>query len=414
MKSLKITLLGFFVLLLSSCHSDDTPTDTAVFAVPTVKSLSSIRNSVSVTGAMETDSEGKIYVSQKYLFYIAKEQGVHVIDNHNAASPQNIAFINIAGVHDIAVKGDFLYADNFVDLLVFNISDPSNIQLVRTVENSINFYPVFPDTAEFYDYEIYPETGEIITGFTLQTRARPEGPELLMVSDATATFEASNGGVGTGGSYAKFQINNNALYTVDSYQLNVFNIAEPINAVFDKAVYTSQWFGGGVLETLFKQGNYLFAGATNGMHIIDASDEFNPFFVSGFSHATACDPVVVAGNTAYITVRGGTTCGAIEDQVNVIDIADIANPSLVSTYLLSQPYGLGIRENVLYVCCGNEGLKVFDASNGSSLQLKNSYALNVKDVIPLDDKLITVGDNKITQYTYGPDFTLAQLSVVNF
>lgn len=414
MKSIKFIIVSCLVLLFASCQSDDSPGETAIFAVPKVKSLAAIRSSVSVTGAMETDSEGKIYVAKNYLFYIAKEQGVHVFDNQNPASPHNIAFLNIEGVHDIAVKDNFLYADNYMDLLVFDISDMEHITLVRTVENAITFYPAFPDTAEYYDYTVYPDQGEMITGFTLETRARPEGQELVMSEGALASFDAANGTVGTGGSYAKFQINENALYTVDNYQLNVFNISSPADTFFDKAVYMMTWFGGGQLETLFKQGDYLFAGATNGMHVIDATDEFNPYFLSTFSHATACDPVVVNGTKAYITVRGGTSCGAFEDQVNVVDIADITNPTSLSTYPLAQPYGLGYRNNVLYVCTGTNGLKVFDATNASGLVLQNSYPGTVTDVIPLDTQLITVGDNKVIQYTYGDNFTLNQISVVNF
>jgi len=415
MKSIYFTIVGFFIILLSSCNSDDDSNETATFAVPIVKTLSSIRDNVSVMGQRQTNSDGKIYVAENYLFYIAKEQGVHVFDNHNPASPVNIAFINLEGVHDIAVKGNYLYADNFVDLLVFDISDIGNILLVQTIENSIVFNPSYPETAEFFDYQIYANQGEIITGYRLETRNRPQGQNLILANDATANFESANGNaIGTGGSYARFQINNNALYTIDSYQLNVFNISNPSTTFFDKAVYLNEWFGNGQFETLFIQKEFLFVGATNGMYTVDASDEFNPFFVSGFSHATACDPVVVFENTAYITVRGGSTCGAIEDQVNVIDITDIANPTLVSTYLLNQPYGLGIKNGVLYVCCGSEGLKVFDAANSANLTLQNNYSSNVTDVIPLDSHLITVGNNQITQYSYGANFTLEQISVVNF
>jgi hypothetical protein len=175
-----------------------------------------------------------------------------------------------------------------------------------------------------------------------------------------------------------------------------------------------QWFGGGEFETLFRQKDYLFVGSTSGMYVVDAADEFNPHFISGFSHATACDPVVVSGNTAYITVRGGSSCGAIEDQVNVIDVTDIANPALLSTTLLDHPYGLGIKDSILYVCCGTGGLKVYDASNSMNLILENSYDGHFTDVIPMSTHLIAVGSDKIIQYAYGNNFTLEPLSTVNF
>ncbi|UPQ80608.1 hypothetical protein M0M57_07150 [Flavobacterium azooxidireducens] len=415
MKTLKLFLLLFTATFFVSCNEDDaSSTDTAKFAVPVIKSVQELRTSISVTGAKQTDSDGKIYIAQNLLFYIAQESGIHIFDNSNPASPQNIAFINLGGVHDISVKGNYLFADNFMDLVVFDLSNISNITQVQTVENVFDFYPVFPDEAEFLDYEIYPGVGEIMIGFTIETRSRPRNQDLGIFNDALGNFESAAGNaVGTGGSFAKFQINNNALYTVEAYSLNVFNITNPTNTFFDKEVYMNEWLGGGVFETLFKQKDFLFVGSTNGMYIVNAVDEFNPYFVSGFAHATACDPVVVFGNTAYITVRGGSNCGSIEDQVNIIDITNIQNPTLISTYLLNQPYGLGIKDDILYVCADGN-LNVFDATNSAELTLENTYEDEVKDVIALDTHLIAVGINKIIQYNYGENHTLEVISVVNF
>ncbi|MDI1256349.1 MAG: hypothetical protein PSV16_09620 [Flavobacterium sp.] len=418
-KLLPIIAASVMLVFFAACSSsDDGPTENVTFAVPVVKSLATIRSGVKVTAARQTASEGKIYVTQNNLFYIAKEEGVHIFNNTNPSSPQNIAFLEIEGVHDIAVKGNYLYADNFIDLLVFDISNLSNITLVKTIENVIGFNAAYPVDAQYYDYEVGPGPDEIVIGYRTEMRAVPTGG--IMAYDE-ATGALSNGAealpgapsVGTGGSYARFQINQNALYTIDSWKLNVFNIVNPTTAFFDKSVYMEMWFGGGAFETLFRQGDYLFAGATSGMFIIDATDEFNPAFISGFSHATACDPVVVNGTTAYITVRGGSSCGAIEDQVNVLDISDINNPTLLSTYLMNGPRGLGVKGNTVYIC-GDNGLNIFDASNPSGLSLENAYVDDVTDVIPLESHLITVGPNKITQYAYGENYTLNVLSVLNF
>lgn len=415
MKKMLPLITACLMLFLSSCSSDDDSGEKALFAVPVVKSLTEIRDGITVSAARQTNSDGKIYVSEDYLFYIAKEQGVHIFNNQDPSAPVNISFINLEGVHDIAVKGNYLYADNFIDLVVFDISDINNITLVQTVANSIEFSPAFPEDVAYYDYTIQPGNGEIIVGYKEEMRNVPDERYQTFYEDAMA--EATSGGansVGTGGSYAKFQINDNALYTTDYYSLNVFNIAVPEQTVFNKKVYMDQWFGGGMFETLFKRKDFLFVGSTTGMFVVDATDEFNPVFISGFSHATACDPVVVNENLAYITVRGGTSCGAIEDQVNVIDISNINNPTLISTTLLNQPYGLGIKGNTLYVCCGSEGLKVFNATNSSILSLENTYTGNLTDVIPMDSHLIAVGPNKIEQYAYGDNFTLVPISTVSF
>jgi hypothetical protein len=418
MKKIPFILLSISIFFFSSCNKDKF---FAPFAVPVIKSLQDIRQSVKVEAAKETNADGKIYVTSKYLFYIAKESGVHIFDNQNPAQPLNKLFLNIEGVHDIAVKGNYLYADNYVDLLVFDISDMNAVHLIKTVENSVEFFPEYPKSIEYSANDKYPSADEIITGYTTEMRKRPRprrGGIFTQYEDVAmpTTTNSSGGATGTGGSYAKFQINRNALYITESNNLKVFNISNPIQTIFDKPVYLNQWMGGGQFETLFKQGDYLFIGSTNGMYVVDASDEFNPQFLSAFSHATSCDPVVVDGTTAYITLRGGTTCNAsIPDQINVIDITDMAHPSLVSTYLMNQPMGLGVRNNAIYVCSGNGGgLNVFDASNHTALSLKNTYTDDVTDVIALDSHLIAVGKNKIIQYSYGDNFTLLPISTVNF
>lgn len=413
MKTFKI---GIVLLLssiyLASCQKE--PVETALFAVPQIKKMADIRASVGVKLAQSTDSDGKIYVTENQLFYIAQESGVHIFNNENPQSPVNIAFLAIEGVHDIAVKGNYLFADNFVDLLVFDISNLSNITLVQTLENTFIYYPEYPEDVDYYAWDEYPGEDEIIVGYTIETRPVPDDEYIYMMEGALTDMAAGAGNsVGVGGSYAQFQINKNALYKVDKFKLNVYNITDPVQTFFDKEVYVNSWIGG-ELETLFKQKEYLFVGSTQGMYVVNALDEFNPTFISGFSHATACDPVVVWNQTAYITVRGGNTCGAIQDQVNVINISNIENPVLQSTYLLHQPYGLGVKDTTLYVCSGDEGLNVFNALDGSNLVLANHYNFNVTDVIPLDSHLILVGPNKVLQMNYGSDFSLTPISEINF
>lgn len=53
------------------------------------------------------------------------------MDNTDPGNPQNLNFINIPGTGDMAINESILYADNYVDLLAFDISNPENIQLVK-------------------------------------------------------------------------------------------------------------------------------------------------------------------------------------------------------------------------------------------------------------------------------------------
>lgn len=420
-KILPLVLFVAVCLQLTSCNNDDDSLlDAVAVTVPVIKSKSEFRNSITIGDAQPTNSDGKIYVYTDLLFYIAQNSGIHIFNNQNPASPVNIAFIQLDGVNDISVKNNILYADNYMDLVVFDISDLSNIQLVNTEEDMLPYYATFPDDVLYYQGNVYPASeDEFVAGYTTVQMTREEVESNVNIYDwSTDVFlELFDGAVlsnevGVGGSYAKFQIFNNALYTISDYSLLTFDITNYNSIAQVSETWMNAWFGG-ELETTFIRKDYMFIGATNGMHIVGLQDEFNPAYTSSFLHATGCDPVVVEETTAYITVRGGNSCGAIEDQVNVIDVSDISSPVEYSTYFLSSPYGLGVKDNVLYVCNDN-GINVFNASNPSSLVLENTYNVNSKDVIPLESHLISVGENVIHQYNYTSNFGLELIGTVQF
>ncbi|NIJ54993.1 hypothetical protein [Dyadobacter arcticus] len=88
---------------------------------------------------------GKIYVFDPYIFINESGKGIHIIDNSDPKNPQNLSFIAITGNYDMAVKGNWLYADNLSNLLVFDISDPKTPKLAKTIADAIpvNNYPPF-------------------------------------------------------------------------------------------------------------------------------------------------------------------------------------------------------------------------------------------------------------------------------
>ena len=55
----------------------------------------------------EVKNPGKIVILGRYIFLNEVDKGIHVIDNSNASSPKNVAFIDMPGNMDLAEKGIF-------------------------------------------------------------------------------------------------------------------------------------------------------------------------------------------------------------------------------------------------------------------------------------------------------------------
>ncbi|MBT8182691.1 MAG: hypothetical protein KJO53_14015 [Eudoraea sp.] len=395
MKKCIITLL-VVVGLVSCDKKEEGDFADYLVATPITMSLEDFKNSVDIVAPRPINESGKIYAYENYIFVNDKYKGVHVIDNSDPASPQKVSFIKIAGNVDISIKGNFLYADSLTDLMVLDISEINAIRIVNRLEDVLRDNIVWP-IADIYEYDGIDYENEILVGWDVKIESRLISEVNNRFDDQIFLAEAVNDvQVGQGGSLARFKIVNDYLYAVDSHTINVFDISDLENPRNLEDVYA-----GFDIETIFNRGNNLFLGSMRGMYIYDISSPATPTFISEFQHGTACDPVVVDGDYAYVTLRGGNNCGATESGLFIVDISDLTSPVLSTSYAMDEPYGLGIKDNKLFICDGKSGLKIYDKTDIENLVSLNHYENIITfDVIPMNESLIMIGDEILHQYRY--------------
>lgn len=212
---------------------------------------------------------------------------------------------------------------------------------------------------------------------------------------------------GTGGSQSRFAIVDGYLYTIAGTSLKLFDLQDPSRPAQWATVNAA--FG---IETVFSHQNHLFLGANDGLYIYENTDPEFPVYVSKYIHRWSCDPVVVQGDYAFVTLRGGGRCGLAGNQLDVINISNPSNPFLERTYPMQEPSGLGIDGNRLFVCDGPAGLKVLDSTD--PLQLKSLETLvdiNCFDVIPNNNTLLISDELGLLQYDY-TNLPMQQLSEI--
>ena len=121
--SVAITLL--FSLFFMGCIKDTChKTYTYTYYLPVYKTKDEVKANIKSNAAKEVQNPGKLFTIGNYIFLNEVDKGIHIIDNSNPASPQNVAFIDIPGNMDLAVKGNILYADAYNDLATIDISNP--------------------------------------------------------------------------------------------------------------------------------------------------------------------------------------------------------------------------------------------------------------------------------------------------
>ena len=434
-----ITKTFLFVLVLWGVSCSDSVKDTVSYManVPVYLSRDEFRSGAKVTATRPMKNPGKICLYGDYLFINEVNEGIHVINNSDPSSPRNVAFIEIQGNIDMAAKDGILYADNLVDLLLFDISNPQAPALKRRLEGV--FAGVLPATNNEYPISQIDTTGKVIVGWTqemvteeVQYTFYPRYDFFYLASDAKNSWrmESYQPGAkitGVNGSMSRFAITDNYLYTI-----HIQNALSTVNPSYSSYImsYTTGWLKvfdieneqfesvnsvnvSTAVETLFAYNDHLFLGMSNGMQIYSIKNPSAPVYVSNTWHFWGCDPVVVSGDYAYLTVRSTNVCGQSGNLLQVIDISNIVQPQVVTQYALQEPFGLGIDDNKLFVC--DNGLKVFDATNPVQVGSKLLFATTEfkgYDLIPYNNLLIVIGGDGLYQYSYSSDNHLQLLSVM--
>jgi len=414
----------FLVVLLmtmswSSCLKDDcTSHRTFIRLDPIYKSLDAVRSEFAIGVPRDLKNPGKIYVYGNYLLINEINEGIHIIDNSNPAHPVPLSFVVISGNKDMAVKENVLYADNAIDLLAIDISDPKSPKFLKRVDAVFQRY---------YGWSGSQGNQSIFLGYNKSTETQVldcsdpnfsrnnfrNGGGLWFAADVLQSggSPAAKAITGIAGSLARFSVVGNYLYAIDQSDLHVFYIDQAKDPKQGKSVAVS-WN----IETLFPYKDKLFIGAQNGMYIMDNKNPESPVLLSSFTHANACDPVFVDGDIAYITLRDGSECRNFINELDVVDISTITSPRLIKKYPMQNPHGLSILDKTLYLCEGKFGFKLYGTEDNKNIDksLKaHLTAFHAYDVIAISkSQLIIVGENGLMQLDATDPKNIKSISII--
>lgn len=415
MKKLMYLFFMSVICMLYGCNDDMKVKETITLTVnkPVLMSADAFRSSVKVkTQPEEITQQGKICFYEGYLYISEPGKGIHIIDNRNPSSPSPVGFIELIGNADVAIRNNMLYADSYVDLVWFDISNPALPVLKNRLENVFPyaFPPIEEGTIDYPMCETAAANSQIVVGWTQveesYTTERYKDQEIYY--DSMVNSAAGNSGVSTGvnGSMSRFGFYQNYLYVVLNNQMSIFDLSgdKPVKAVDNIGI-------GGNVETIFSYKDYMFMGTPTGMMIYSVADPLNPEYQSMMWHVYGCDPVVVEDDIAYVTVHAGNNCGQNFNELIILDVKDVKNPQPIVSYTMTKPKGLGIDNGTLFLC--DDGLKIYNASDPQTLmanRLAHYSGMEGYDVIPHDNVLMMIADDGIYQYDYSNLKEIKQLS----
>lgn len=148
---MKSNYILFFIALLPLLMSYSEPRyEPETSYAPIIMSRDQLKNSVRFDANQKLENPGKIYLKGSMIYVVEQYEGVHIINNYDRKDPYKLGFIHIPGCVDVAIKGNYMYADNAVDLIAIDLSAMPDIKVTSRTEN------VFPElVAPDLDYLPY-------------------------------------------------------------------------------------------------------------------------------------------------------------------------------------------------------------------------------------------------------------------
>lgn len=302
------------------------------------------------------------------LFVSDVGAGVHVYDVNDPANPSLLYTIPLQGNTGNAAVGDVLFASDYTSIKAFHLGSESYVE-VASIDRKQQAPPFNPPA---------PRSN----GFGCWCSSESEG----IARPATSS---------QGSSYATFAVVGGYLYYIDSDDLVALDVSDPI-----KPREVGRTRVGWEVQTIYPAGEFLFMGGVVGMYIYDRTDPTKPVEVGRLVHARACDPVVVDGVTAFVTLRGAGQCGGVKDELLSIDITDPAAPKLLCETDVPTPYGLASDGGAgrLYVSKGANGFVLFDVSAPDQPKPIASWVGETKDFIWAGSVLYSMTTGEVRVY----------------
>ena len=413
----KLLFLFAFAGIFMACEHSYTEKFSYQTNEPVFMNSSEFRSSVKVSNKPHTlSSYGKICFYDGYLYISEPGKGIHILDNRNPASPKVSGYIELLGNFDLAIRNNLLYADSYIDLVWFDISNPAQPQLKGRLEEAFpEALPVIENEYGF-DYSLcHSEEGKkkgIIVGWELKERVEEyerssswwSGNKELMQDAGPGNLSTT----GKNGSMSRFGLYQDYLYTVVNNYMSIFNLSgeTPVKAIENEYI-------GSDVETIFSYEDKMFMGTPRGLLIYSVEDPLKPTYCSEIWHVYGCDPVVVDNDLAYVTIHSDNFCGQNNNELFIIDVSDVYHPNQLVSYTMKSPKGLGIDNKTLFLC--DDGLKAYKLGDPQTLmsnRLVHYQGMDGYDVIPYNNVLMMISDKGLYQYDYSNLDDIKELSFI--
>ena len=368
-----ISIIGVFCLTGS--------VETRYEAEPVYLSFEELRQPL-VTTDREQIIQNTHYVHyESYLFINEKAKGIHVIKTAKEEVPEYIAFLKIPGNYRMFVKDGYLYADNFVDLIVIDISDETNFHIVHRAED------VFPNNPYqvigSYDSLVsFDETKGVVVDVAYTSVPVSENEKYI---DNTQQY------------LSDLTIEGNTLFALVEGKVLRFDVEDPLAITAQSSYLRSN---SSTLVSFTPTDGYLVTFDAYGRnYVIDTSVPVSESYPWQFQLQGGYGVIGFVENKAF----GWNACYSCDDESHlaIFNIDDINNPAVERHVPMDKPHSVALENDYLFTCHASEILLVNRLlPDGEYEAIETGHDIYCSEVTVNHDRLFIRNSRGFTQYDY--------------
>jgi len=289
---LQASLLFTICSLLASCYRDVPWERGEVDGYAPIYSTEASLKQITFQVPRKTVNGGKLFTAGTLVLQEEIDSGLHVISYQDPAHPIKTGFLRIPGFQVAAIEGDYLYANNYDDLIAIRlktISADMSVGRVVGIWKQLN-YPGGPGV---YFECVDPSKG-IVVGWRKTKISNPQCRRPEDVYDEPIVYSTRNN--------AGMIAFHRKLYLVTPDALAVYSLAYPERPVLTK----SKALSGAKVDSLFLFNKELAMSYSTRLDRYDTASLDN---VSLYNNLSYCLKVRARGDTAYAIASRKNLCG---------------------------------------------------------------------------------------------------------
>lgn len=380
-------LLSTYVLftaccLLTGCYDEPWVRGEVDGYVP-VYSTDAALKQVSFQAPRKTVNGGKLFTAGTNVLQEEIDSGLHVISYQDPAHPVKTGFLRIPGFQVATIDGDYLYANNYNDLIAIPLkalSADMTIGRVADVWRQLDY----PSESSAY-FECADPTKGVVVGWRKAKIDNPQCRRPWSDSHYQSVNEGNHNNAGLVVSHGK-------LYLVNPESVVLYSLSSPGQPVITKSEATS-YMGG---DSIFLLNDELAITFNGLLARHDTASLKNNGYYNNLSY---CTKLIATGDAAYAISSGKYLCGGISPYIIKYSIRKDASLVVELNRLqIGEVNAFTMAGNYIY-SVGETGMVIVNVAGATMERAGDVNEGRFSDIAANGNFLFLLGNREIVCYS---------------